>query len=100
MIWTTKEINQVIRLRKAGCTAPELAAMLGIPESRAKGYISGLVARGKIPHMGELPAPRYFPESVDRKTPDAFRFKCPHCGCIFATCPNCHRLCCTDGDER
>ena len=68
MIWTTKEINQVIRLRKAGCTAPELAAMLGIPESRAKGYISGLVARGKIPRMGELPAPRYFPEAVDRKT--------------------------------
>lgn len=50
------------------------------------------------------------------KEPDAFRFKCPHCGCIFetdvvsmrhiwlrpdyfATCPNCHRLCCTDGDH-
>lgn len=34
------------------------------------------------------------------KTPDTFRFKCQHCGCIFETCPNCHRLCCTDGDER
>ena len=34
------------------------------------------------------------------KKPETFRFKCPHCGCIFATCPNCHRLCCTDGDER
>lgn len=50
------------------------------------------------------------------KTPDAFRFKCPHCCCIFetdivsmrhiwlhpdyfATRPNCHRLCCTDGDH-
>lgn len=35
------------------------------------------------------------------KKPDTTkRFKCPHCDCIFATCPNCHRLCCTDGDER
>ena len=68
MIWTTKEINQVIRLRKAGCTTPEVAAMLGIPESRAKGYISVLVAQGKIPCIDELPAPRYFPEAVDRKT--------------------------------
>lgn len=67
MTWTTKEINQVIRLRKAGCTTPEIAAMLGIPESRAKGYISVLVAQGKIPRMDELPAPRYFPETVDHR---------------------------------
>lgn len=41
--------------------------MLGIPESRAKGYISVLVAQGKIPRMDELPAPRYFPEAVDHR---------------------------------
>ncbi len=68
MTWTTKEINQVIRLRKAGCTTPEVAAMLGIPESRAKGILSVLVAQGKIPRMDELPAPRYFPEAVDHRT--------------------------------
>ena len=47
---------------------------------------------------------------------DTRRFLCLNCGCIFetdvvsmrhiwlrpdyfATCPNCHRLCCTDGDH-
>ncbi len=67
MAWTTKEINQVIRLRNAGCTTPEVAAMLDIPESRAKGILSVLVAQGKIPRMEELPAPRYFPEAVDHR---------------------------------
>lgn len=67
MTWTTKEINQVIRLRKAGCTTPEVAAMLGIPESRAKGILSVLVTQGKIPRIDELPAPRYFPEAVDHR---------------------------------
>ena len=31
---------------------------------------------------------------------DTRRFLCLNCGCIFETRPNCHRLCCTDGDER
>lgn len=50
---------------------------------------------------------------------DPIRFERSRCGCVFevdanevgarrvwafpdyfATCPNCHRLCCTDGDER
>ena len=51
------------------------------------------------------------------KKSEPIHFECKHCGCIFetdvvsmrhiwlrpdyfATCPNCHRLCCTDGDER
>lgn len=41
--------------------------MLGIPESRAKGYLSVLVTQGKIPRMDELTAPRYFPEAVDHR---------------------------------
>lgn len=51
------------------------------------------------------------------KVPGTFRFRRPHCGCIwetdivsmrniwqrpdhFADCPTCHRLCCTYGDKK
>lgn len=35
MKWTTEIVGKMIRLRNAGCTTPEVAAMLGMPESRA-----------------------------------------------------------------